>query len=358
MSARNSAIAVLLVAVSCTGCVQPQAAKQPTDSVGASEPPFSGEVLLSARDGNDLELYAANMATGELRQLTDNDYDDSHATWSPDGDSILYVTSVDKASDLAVLPYDGGAPVLLTRNSFAELWPQYLPSGDAVIYASNQQKADSPYQLINMDLASGEMTPLSNAENGVDGFLLAPDGSAVAYVTPESRNRTLLEIQSLETGEMLGSTRDREDLTITGFGWSPDSTRIAFSARVKRSDTHLFVWNLQSGLVEQLTEGPGVHAKPVWRQDGQAIFFLGAIDRQQRELHEVSLATKKVRRVTDTSMHEADVSTRNDLVALTRFDDGNFSVYVVDPVSGGTRRVAPDLDGIQLQPQLRPRRKE
>jgi hypothetical protein len=47
----------------------------------------------SDRDGEDFEIYAANMFTGEVERLTDNAVDNRDPFWSPDGQRISHYQS-------------------------------------------------------------------------------------------------------------------------------------------------------------------------------------------------------------------------------------------------------------------------
>jgi dipeptidyl aminopeptidase/acylaminoacyl peptidase len=47
----------------------------------------------SDRDGEDFEIYAVNVFTGEVERLTDNAVDDRDPFWSPDGQRISYYQS-------------------------------------------------------------------------------------------------------------------------------------------------------------------------------------------------------------------------------------------------------------------------
>jgi Tol biopolymer transport system component len=67
------------------------------------------EGLGSHSDGStypDLELYVIDVSTHELTRLTDNDTDDQNPTWTPDGKSLIFMSSRDGDEDIWMMPVD------------------------------------------------------------------------------------------------------------------------------------------------------------------------------------------------------------------------------------------------------------
>lgn len=60
--------------------------------VNAKMHPAGNLILYTAPTGKGSEIFLLNWETKETTQLTDNDVDDSDATWSPNGSEILFVS--------------------------------------------------------------------------------------------------------------------------------------------------------------------------------------------------------------------------------------------------------------------------
>jgi dipeptidyl aminopeptidase/acylaminoacyl peptidase len=65
-----------------------------SNDVGPAVSPDGRYVAFAGdRDGEDYEIYVANVFTGEVEQVTDNAADDRDPVWSPDGQWISYQSS-------------------------------------------------------------------------------------------------------------------------------------------------------------------------------------------------------------------------------------------------------------------------
>jgi Tol biopolymer transport system component len=59
--------------------------------VDAAVPPEGKEVAFASdQDGDDFEIYTANVFTGEVQRVTDNAMDDRNAAWPTYGMNITY----------------------------------------------------------------------------------------------------------------------------------------------------------------------------------------------------------------------------------------------------------------------------
>ena len=88
----------------------------------ASDPQISpdGEWVVYGVTTNDVEtkkgstqLWLSKIDGSELRQLTSAGTSNGLARWSPDGQSIAFVSDRGKSSGLYLLSFDGGDPRLL-----------------------------------------------------------------------------------------------------------------------------------------------------------------------------------------------------------------------------------------------------
>jgi dipeptidyl aminopeptidase/acylaminoacyl peptidase len=95
-------------------------------------------------------LFIVDAVTGETRQLTDGDWDDTQPAWSPDGRCIAFVSSRhderdhDHAEDIFVVDAAGGEPVRLTPGGGVCALPAWSPDGQAIAYLGYADAEDAP----------------------------------------------------------------------------------------------------------------------------------------------------------------------------------------------------------------------
>jgi dipeptidyl aminopeptidase/acylaminoacyl peptidase len=95
-------------------------------------------------------LFVVDAVSGETRQLTDGDWDDTQPGWSPDGRRIAFVSArhhdrdQDRAADIFVVDAAGGEPVQLTPGGGACALPAWSPDGQAVAYLGYAAAKDAP----------------------------------------------------------------------------------------------------------------------------------------------------------------------------------------------------------------------
>jgi len=120
---------------------------------------------------------------------------------SPDGSQILYTDSRwdvprdRRNSDLWLASTAGGTPRRLTFEFGSEASPTWAADGKAIFYKASRKREDGkfpPYngenQVWRLDLATGEETPVTSVEKGIEAFAVTRDGSAIFYSTTKDSN--------------------------------------------------------------------------------------------------------------------------------------------------------------------------
>ncbi|MFN8667854.1 MAG: hypothetical protein U0164_11825 [Gemmatimonadaceae bacterium] len=110
--------------------------------------------------------------------------------WSPDGKQIVFQGYDDGINDLFIVDLASGKLRQLTNDKFAEMQPQWSPDGKTIAFATDRTpKSDADvlkfeqWQIATLDLASGRIETIP----GQDGLNLnpmwAPDGKSLAFIS-------------------------------------------------------------------------------------------------------------------------------------------------------------------------------
>ena len=139
--------------------------------------PDGQTIAFSGLSGGLTDIYAYDLGTGKLSRLTDDPFADLQPAWSPDGRTLAFAT--DRFStDLATLrtgPYSIGLLDVATGRvsqipggrGVRRLNPQWSPDGSSLYFLSDPDGITNVYQ---MDLASGQLSQVTNLFTGVSGI--------------------------------------------------------------------------------------------------------------------------------------------------------------------------------------------
>ncbi|MCY3791543.1 MAG: leucine-rich repeat domain-containing protein [Gemmatimonadetes bacterium] len=102
----------------------------------AWSPDGSSIAFVSGRDG-PLAIFAIELASGDIRRISNNDLSVSSPSWSPDGAWIAYIESqdeLDESSHVWVMAADGNEARQLTFGNFWEQSPTWSPDGTHIAF--------------------------------------------------------------------------------------------------------------------------------------------------------------------------------------------------------------------------------
>ncbi len=229
---------------------------------------------ISSVDGRGAQIHVRWMDTGQTAVLSNVRQGPSAITWSPDGTQIAFEMFVESEgtplakppaapegaewappvkvieqmtyrsdnggyldigySHLFVLSAEGGTPRQLTSGDYDHGGPlAWMPDGDSIVFAANRQdEADHDpmeAELWTVDVASGELTQLTD-RNGPDfAPAISPDGSKLAYLGFDDQmmgyHNSNVHVMDIEDGSIRVLTEDF-DRSIQDVQWAGGSSRL------------------------------------------------------------------------------------------------------------------------------------
>ena len=254
----------------------PSASGATADPDGATA---TGQVAYHASVDGNQDIYLANGdGTGVIRLTTDPGAD-MYPSWSPDGQSIVFL----RDGDVFVMAADGSGATRVTSTPEAEIVPSFSPDGTTLVFGrptgaenfaiyrvdldgSNEQLLyEEPdthleggaaliaedvllavrdeiggggLEIVRVDLMTGVETPLTDYRDGEENvFAVSPDGSRLAYqsygpepglLVMETDGTNSRHVTSEYSGGRMAWTADGSTLSFASGGWinliRPDGT--------------------------------------------------------------------------------------------------------------------------------------
>ena len=190
---------------------------------------------------------------------------------APNGRQVIFVQqridrqSEKKTSNLWLAPVRGGSPQQFTYGDQSDYSPRWSPDGDTIAFMSNRGD-EKQAQIYLIPLAGGEARPLTTLKGNIGEFCWSPDGKTIA-LTLIQPDKDALEREADEQKKKLGVVA--RQITTTsykhdGYGYLPEEKG------------HIWLVDAANGKARQLTPAGTLHGEdaPAWSPDGQTLAFV------------------------------------------------------------------------------------
>jgi dipeptidyl aminopeptidase/acylaminoacyl peptidase len=166
--------------------------------------PDAGEGMTRFNDNQRLHIFAVDVSSKQVRQLTSGIYDEHSIDWSPDGKEILFASNREPNQDeffnydVFALSLADGSIRRLTATEYNEYEPLWSPDGKHIVYRGTKRgltdrettMEDTHVWMMNADGSERrEIGAILDNRQGSPKW--APDGSAV-YFTIQERGSVYL----------------------------------------------------------------------------------------------------------------------------------------------------------------------
>ena len=120
--------------------------------------PDGRHVLFAALREGVADIWQLDMETGEVTNLTQDDYYDNNPQISPDGKFVVYERHISGNRKIYAFSLDDPSrKTQLTFGPFDDTAPYFAPDGKTVYYASDED--NDIFNLRGLDLETGAIAP-------------------------------------------------------------------------------------------------------------------------------------------------------------------------------------------------------
>ncbi|MGX1931197.1 hypothetical protein [Flagellimonas sp. 2504JD4-2] len=264
--------------------------------------------------------------------LTSNSADDRYASYSPDGDWIVFESNRDGNWEIYLMDSKGGNTRRLTDDPADDRRPTWHPGGKKVLFESNRSGSNRLYTL---KIASGSVQTLKKLKISGEPIF--------AHFSPNGRNIAV----SIQEAEQQGSIvlldskgKFLKRLIYNDFRnfypkWSIYGNAILFFSRkdTENKDDEIYRLDIRTGAERRLTEWPKHNFCPSWSGDGKQIAYVTSMEGSRPEIYIMNAdGTGKIR-ITQNENGETlpNWHPNQKKVLVTAYRNGNYQICVLTP---------------------------
>ena len=213
------------------------------------------------------DLFTVDVASGEVRRLTDTRESERHPRWSPDGQRILLtVGTVMNNIDVWVMNADGSDRRRLTEHPERDEGADWSPDGRQVAFVS-QREGDVAIYL--MDADGGNKRKLVQGRHPS----WSPDGRRIAFTSSAFEGND--EIYLIDT-DGTGMRRLTEHKMIDQHpAWSRDGLRLVMASERFGGEELLVAAGDLTDQVRVTVAEHTFEVSPEWSPDGRGLAYAG-----------------------------------------------------------------------------------
>ncbi len=216
--------------------------------------------------------------------LTDGGYENSYASYSPDGKWIVFESNRDGNWDIYLMDWQGKNVERLTINKADDRRPSWHPEGEKILFESNR---NGNIELFTIRIKDRKETRLkAKAEDGELIFAsYAPDGKRIAVSVTKSEEQSNIVILN-KNGRKLKTLIANGKRNFFP-NWSNDGKEIVYFSRYETNneDDEIYRINLHSGNILRLTTWPKHNFCPSWSPDNMKIAYVTSMEDIRPEIY-------------------------------------------------------------------------
>ena len=245
-----------------------------SDSGGGETPNLTGVLVFSSDRDGTRDIYLKDLATGAVRQVTNNALTNNGGRLSPDRTRLAYSDfQFSNNQPLQIVNADGTGNQVTVQTAFYGTSPSWSPDGTLLYFTNRISNIINVWEALASDPTQRrQVTTNTLAATGTFGAKVSPDGTRVVFAEASDR---IVTVRVSDGG-------DRRVLYEGGAAssvdpdWSPDGTAIVFTGTTATGASEVRVVNAATSVIRTVVSfgtDEGFAASASWSPDGTYIVF-------------------------------------------------------------------------------------
>ena len=267
--------------------------------------------------------------------------------WHPTRREMLIGTRFGDAQQLHLVKIPGGARTQLTFFPDPVSGASYQPTDGRYVVFSKDVGGGEFFQKYRYDVATGDITLLTDGKSRNVGGVWSHRGDRYAYMSTRRNGRDL----DLWVMDPADPRTDRMVLELEGGGyapldWSSDDRTMLLHQGISVNESYLWLVDVATGVKTLLTTKQGTdtvaYGSAQFSRDGKGIYLTTDLGSEVRRLAYLSLLGKRYRFLSDRLPWDVDefaLSPDGRWIAFVANEDGIGALHVINAATGAERRI-------------------
>ncbi len=241
------------------------------------------------------------------------------ATWSPDGNQIVFDSNRDGLQEIYIMNVDGSNVRRLTHTQTVKYLPSISPDGKRIVFMSYSDKEEAIY-VMNIDGSGLQNVTNDKSRNGDPAW--SHDSRQIVFHSDRDEDKSEIYVMDRDGSHVKRLTHNKNTDYVPR--WSPDGSLISFNT-TRDGNREIYVMNPDGSNQRNVTRDPLSNMVHNWAPDSKHIIFY-AFALRSSDLAEYGISKDKrmelVRKTAEIYVIDLDGKNRVQLTNNFFWDQG------------------------------------
>lgn len=270
---------------------------------------YTDDTLVFMRnDGIDMEIFTIDANGTDEIQLTDNEFEDWAAVWTPDKSQIVFHSNRDGFYGIYIMDRDGSNAYLISPEGRHAQFPTVSPDGQYIAFEMWMEEGNN-WDIFVKPIHCGSMRQVTFSPAHEGGATFSPDGTQIAYHSTQAAQAELgydIYVVNLDGTGTERMTFFSQTMDVWP-QWSPDGSQMIFQSErdntLNTTNSEIYIMNADGSNQHNLSNNSALDRVPRFTPNGNRIVFRSERDGDS-EIFIMNLNGGNPQPITDNDMRD------------------------------------------------------